>query len=173
MDERLNGLESRSESVAKMGERCVCAQGLCMVGAILFAIGFAGTCWQGIQGMKPLLSCLNDGLVALIWVAMLVLGARFFSASSKQGGPFRIGRAKELGVIAILAMCLSFVPGLITWLAGLAIAAFSSDPSLTEGAIAFGEVAQVEVLYVGFILLAFADIFRYGCLLQQEDDGLV
>lgn len=118
-----------------------------------------------------MLTCLNDGLTALIWAAMFILGARFFSASSKQGGPFRIGRARELGAIAVLAMCLLFVPGLITWLAGLAVC--SSEPSLVEGAITFGEVAHVEVLYAGLILLAFAGIFRYGCLLQQEDDGLV
>lgn len=173
MGQRPKESESQAVSVARLGERGVVAQGVCVVGAILFAIGFAGTCWQGIQGMKPLLTCLNDGLADLIWVAMLALGARFFSASSKQGGPFKVGRAKELGAIAALTVCLSFVPGILIWLVGFAPVACSAGPSLTEGVVAFGEMVHVELLYAGFVLLTFADIFRYGCLLQQEDDGLV
>ena len=68
-----------------------------------------------------------------------------------------------------------FAPGLVSWLAQKALLATGALPALTQGAAAFESMTIVDfpLLYAGLIIEAFAMIISYGCLLQQQDDGLV
>ena len=167
------GGESRWEIFSKLSERCVTAQGICMVGFILFLMLLSSTCWAGFNGSKELLPCVNEGCRLALWVALCFVGARFFGRSSKEGGLFREGRARELKAISKLAIASSFVPGLVTWLLGMVLLACDVDPLLTQGVTTFGQIIDIPSLYAGFIIGAFALIISYGCVLQQQDDGLV
>ena len=51
--------------------------------------------------------------------------------------------------------------------------ACDADPVLTQGVTTFGQIIDFPSLYAGFIIGAFALIISYGCVLQQQDDGLV
>lgn len=165
--------DSRWTISSKLSEQCVTAQGICMVGFIFFLMSLVSTCWAGFNGSRELLPCVNEGCRLVLWVALCFVGARFFGHSSKEGGPFREGRARELKAISKLAIASSFVPGLVTWLLGMALLAFDVDPVLTQGVTTFGQIIDFPSLYAGFIIGAFALIISYGCVLQQQDDGLV
>ncbi len=156
-----------------MRERCSLAQGACAVGFALSLFMLAMTISRGLRGASPLLTCVDDGCLWLIWTALLFIGARFFGCARWEGGPFRAGRAGELKAISVLTVLSSFVPGLVTWLLGKVLLAASMDPSLTQEAIEFGQIVNIPVLYAGFVISAFALIISYGCVLQQQDDGLV
>ena len=165
--------DSRWKIFSELSERCVAAQGICMVGFILFLMLLAGTCWAGFNGSKELLPCVNEGCRLALWVALCFVGARFFGRSSKEGGPFREGRARELKAISKLAILSSFVPGLVTWLLGMVLLACDADPVLTQSLTEFGQIVDLPSLYAGFVIGAFALIISYGCVLQQQDDGRV
>lgn len=102
-------------------------------------------------------------------VAVLFLGARFFGRIAKTGKPFCRERARELGLIGKLVIVMSFAPCLLMivtmaighlvlrdWPASYDIALFS-----------YGALA------CGLLILAFAKVFEYGCILQEQDDELV
>lgn len=165
--------DSRCTISSKLSEQCVAAQGICMVGFILSLMLLASTCWAGFNGSKELLPCVNEGCRLALWVALCFVGARFFGRSSKEGGPFREGRACELQAISKLAIASSFVPGLVAWLLGMMLLACDVDPLLTQSATKFEQIFDFPSFYAGFIIGAFALIISYGCVLQQQDDGLV
>ena len=102
--------DSRWTISSKLSEQCVAAQGICMVGFIYFLISLVSTCWAGFNGSKELLPCVNEGCRLVLWVALCFVGARFFGRSSKEGGPFREGRVRELKAISKLAIASAFVP---------------------------------------------------------------
>lgn len=165
--------DSRWTISSKLSEQCVAAQGICMVGFILFLMLLSSTCWAGFNGSKELLPCVNEGCRLVLWVALCFVGARFFGRSSKEGGPFREGRVRELKAISKLAIASAFVPGLVTWLLGMVLLACGADPVLTQSATEFDQIFDFPSFYAGFIIGAFALIISYGCVLQQQDDGLV
>lgn len=165
--------DSRWKIFSELSERCVTAQGICMVGFILFLMLLSSTCWAGFNGSKELLPCVNEGCRLALWVALCFVGARFFGRSGKEGGPFREGRVRELKAISKLAIASAFVPGLASWLLGMVLLACGADPELTQSATKFEQIFDFPSFYAGFIIGAFALIISYGCVLQQQDDGLV
>ena len=164
---------SRGEILCELQERCVGAQGICMVGFAVFFLLLIGTCRQGIIGEKPFLDCVNDGLFQVLWMILCLVGARFFSRAGKEGGPFRPGRARELKVISKLAIASSFVPGLFAWLLWYVLHVFAPESGLIQDTVEFGQIINFPMLYAGFVISALALIISYGCVLQQQDDGLV
>lgn len=105
-----------------------------------------------------------------IEAAALFFGARFFGRIAKTGEPFRQERARELGLVAKLVLVLSIVPCLLmllTMVIGRALLGSAWPCSYEVGLFSYG------TLVCGFLLAAFAKVFEYGCILQQQDDELV
>ena len=111
----------------------------------------------------------RDVSSALLLVAISWVGARFFRRIAKTGEPFRPERARELFLVADLLVALAIAPGLLEagalWLGVTLLPTVSYD--ITYGILNYG------LLIGAFLLLAFARVFSYGCLLQQQDDELV
>ncbi len=103
-------------------------------------------------------------------LAILFLGARFFGRIAREGSPFRRERARELGCIAGLIIVASFAPGLLM-LASMAVgvALVGSDWALSYEF----DLVNYALIVCGCLLLVFAKVFEYGCILQEQDDGLV
>ena len=147
---------SRGEILCELQEQCVGAQGICMVGTVICLMFFAGKCWAAANGTLPFLGYVNEALQYLLWGAVLSVGARYFGRSSKLGGPFRPERVKELKAIS--------------W---LVLFSFPQTVALVHGAFDFGLVVNFPILWAALVIGAFALIISYGCVLQQQDDGLV
>lgn len=107
--------------------------------------------------------------IGCLELAMLFLGARSFGRIAKSGEAFRRERARELGLIAKLAIVLSFAPGVLVWTT-LKVGALL----LPEWPVAYeGNLFSYGPVVCGCLLFAFAKVFEYGCILQEQDDGLV
>ena len=130
--------------------------------------------WQRVDGLAVTETALLPYLVQLLSIgclelAMLFLGARFFGRIAKSGEAFRRERARELGLIAKLAIVLSFAPGVLVWTT-LKVGALL----LPEWPVAYeGNLFSYGPVVCGCLLFAFAKVFEYGCILQEQDDGLV
>ena len=170
---KVKKVKSRGEILCELQEQCVGAQGICMTGSVICAMFFVGKCWAAVNGTMPFLSCVNEALQYLLWAATLFIGARYFSRSGKEGGPFRPERVGELRAISWFILFSSFAPGLFTWLLGKVLAAIPEAATLMQGAINFGQVVNFPILWAALVVGAFALIISYGCVLQQQDDGLV
>ena len=164
---------SRGEILCELQEQCVGAQGICMVGAVICLMFFAGKCWAAANGTMPFLGCVNEALQYLLWGAALSVGARYFGRSSKLGGPFRPESVQELKAISWLVLFSSFVPGMFAWLLGKVLGVFPQTAALVHGAFDFDLVVNFPILWAALVIGAFALIISYGCVLQQQDDGLV
>lgn len=130
--------------------------------------------WQRADGLAVTDTALLPYLVQLLSIgclelAMLFLGARFFGRIARSGEAFRRDRARELAVIAKLAIALSFAPGVLVW-ATLKIGGFLLPgwPAAYEG-----NLFSYGLVVCGCLLFAFAKVFEYGCILQEQDDELV
>ncbi len=165
--------KSRGEILCELQEQCVGAQGICMVGFVLFLLMLTSTCYLGIIGEKSFIACVNDGLLQVLWTVLCFIGARFFSRAGKEGGPFRPERVRELEAISRLAIVASFVPGLFSWLLWHVLHVCAPASGLISDTVEFDQIVNFPLLYAGFVISAFALIISYGCVLQQQDDGLV
>lgn len=130
--------------------------------------------WQRVDGLAVTETALLPYLVQLLSIgclelAMLFLGARFFGRIAKSGEAFRRERARELGLIAKLAIVLSFAPGVLVWTT-LKVGTLL----LPEWPVAYeGNLFSYGLVVCGCLLFAFAKVFEYGCILQEQDDELV
>lgn len=105
----------------------------------------------------------------LLCVSALLVAGRFFSAVAATRRPFTTERACDLRRIGILLMVAGLGSRLAGMVATLAVfAAFGYD-----GSWSFAELFDPAALAAGVCVLVFARIFEYGCVLQEQDDGLV
>lgn len=103
-------------------------------------------------------------------LALLALGARFFGRIAKTGEPFRRKRARELGAVGVLMVVMSFAPGILLYATmRIGVALLQSSWPIAYGIDAF----SYGLLACGLLVLAFAKVFEYGCILQQQDDELI
>ncbi len=161
-----------ARTLAEMREQCREAKGVCIVGCVLLAALLFTSCQAAAVGDKALLTCVNECCSYVIWMATCLVGVRFFSQAGKKGGPFRQECVRDIKVISRLVLLSSCVPGLVCWIASKALETDASS-ALAAGAVEFGQIVDLPLLYAGLVIWAFALIIEYGCVLQQQDDGLV
>lgn len=104
-----------------------------------------------------------------ISIPLFLAGMHLFKRIARTGKPFRVDRARELGRMAWLIIALSFVPGVLN-LACVAIGIAVLPDTAVAANVSF---FNYMLLACGFLLLALARAFEYGCILQAQDDGLV
>lgn len=109
-------------------------------------------------------------LAALLLIgAMLWVGMRFFGRIGSTGEPFRRERARDLTTVAWLLLAYAIVPGVLHAIALLVGTRLAPAASYE---ISYGLVSYFSL--VAFCLvLGLGRIFAYGCILQEQDDGLV
>ncbi len=105
--------------------------------------------------------------VALLAITALALlrGAWLFGDIAEKGDPFRPEQARAIRGIARILVVLSFAPPLLGSLAELV--AGNAENVTVHLAVDLG------ILALALFLGALARVFEYGCILQEEDDGLV
>ncbi len=170
-DER-TGKATPARTLAEMREQCKEAKGVCVVGCVLLVALLVGSCQAAAAGDKTLLTCVNECCSYVLWLATCLVGVRFFAQASKEGGPFRQERVRDIKLISRLVILSSCLPGMVCWIAGKVLEADGSV-ALAAEAVEFGHIIELPLLFAGFIIWAFALIIGYGCVLQQKDDGLV
>ena len=111
----------------------------------------------------------TEGATMLLWSALagtsFFFAARMFGRIAKTRRPFERDRARELKTVAWLNIATSIAPGI---LAVVVSTAGFGDPYVPDG---FS--IDYDTIINSVILLAFAYIFDYGCVLQQQDDELL
>lgn len=111
----------------------------------------------------------TEGATMLAYAALaglsFLFAARMFGRIAKTKRPFERDRARELKLVAWLNIAASTAPGI---LAVVVSTAGFGDPYVPDG---FS--IDYDTILNCVILLAFAYIFDYGCMLQQQDDELL
>lgn len=102
-----------------------------------------------------------------IMVEAIVSALRFIGRLAASGRPFEFARADELVSIAEDVALAAIMPGLAAGSASYIgfLAHWTSSWNCS--------LVQIELLAFAAILLFIANVFRYGCLLQQTEDDLV
>ena len=166
-------LRSRWTVVEKLKESCTAAQGICAVGFVVLILMLAGACYKVATRQQPFLTGLGEGVADLVCLVALFFGARFFKGIGETGQPFKERRVRDLEIVANCCILLSVLPGFVTWAVGLALSAVSGGAAV-PGALDFGiGLVNLPLFWISFLSKSFALVFRYGCILQQQDDGLV
>lgn len=135
-------------------------------GSVLLATPTGGTSIGLINGGRNMIGTL---LGQALCIGALLMAGRFFRAVGKTRRPFTTERAHDLqriGVLLTAAGLGSRLVGVCTTLAVFAALGY-------DGSWSFGEVFDPAALAAGVCVLMFARVFEYGCVLQEQDDGLV
>lgn len=160
---------------------------ICTLGAVSYAILvvvylvtfifalFANNGEPNADMLKPLFldasgaSRLPNFIELVMLVPVFVLLRQFFGGIGSTGRPFELERAKELSQVGALMLWMGVLAGpvgnLLTWL-------FSMWMGFEFSVENIGQVA-LPAFILGIFAFLFARVFEYGCILQQEDDGLV
>lgn len=109
-------------------------------------------------------------VVVAFCIPMFKLLRSFFRAIGQTGRPFDVERARELAQVGTLLVWM----GIAVFLTGgIELLAFG-DALQTAAQGSHGtNVYAADVFLLGAFMFIFARIFEYGCILQQEDDGIV
>lgn len=147
-----------------------------LLSALLFACGCFGYeffvsegAWSPSDPGFSQRELVTEGATMLLYAALAGLSfffaARMFGRIAKTKRPFERDRARELKLVAWLNIAASIAPGILA--VAVSTAGFG-DPYVPDG---FS--IDYDAILNSVILLAFAYIFDYGCMLQQQDDELL
>ena len=138
--------------------------------------GFGGITVAAADGSSSITLLSDEGrntigvlLGSILGAAALLVAAHFFSAVGTTRQPFTAERARDLKRIGILLVIQGLTSRLVGMFATLAV--FSALGY--HGSWSFSEVIDIAPLALGACILMFAHVFAYGCILQEQDDGLL
>lgn len=147
-----------------------------LIGVILFVCGAFGYdffiaigSWNPTEPGFSQCELVTEGATFALFgglaVTSYVIAAKMFYSIAKTKRPFDRARARELKGVAWVNAACAILPALL---------------AATVSTIGFGTVyvpedfsIDYDTLINAFILLAFAYIFDYGCILQEQDDELL
>lgn len=151
------------------------SQGSCLQSVELQA--GEGLAIVGTDAQAPLMLVAHDGHTAIGSILMTCLALtiaisvrRLFFNIEKEGRPFdlecnhalrRVGHLFLIGGVAV-----RFLGAVIT---GMILSGFGG--SFTDAFV--GQLFEPSMLFAGLIICLIASIFRYGCILQKQDDELL
>lgn len=110
-------------------------------------------------------------VLVVLYGAGLEICSNMFAGISENGTPFRNETADALKKISVIMVLSGILPGFIGGVCGLIIylAAHTSESLrviISNCAFTVGAVP----LFIAIFLFVMTEVFRYGCLLQQESD---
>lgn len=146
------------------------------VGVILFMCGtfgydfFVATgAWDPTEPGYTQCDLVTEGATFALFgglaVTSYIIAAKMFHAITKTRRPFERARARELKGAAWVNAACAILPAI------LAVAVSTAGFGTLYVPEDFG--IDYDTLINAFILLAFAYIFDYGCILQEQDDELL
>lgn len=106
---------------------------------------------------------------SVLFAAALFALLRFFKGVRDTRQPFSLARAQDIQHLALLVLSAGIVPGVLG-----AVALWGVYEAFDYGPRALGgNIVDAACIACGAFLLVFACIFRYGCVLQEQDDRLL
>ena len=147
-----------------------------LLAALLFACGAFGYdffvsegSWSPSEPGFSQRELVTEGATTLLFAALAGLSfffaARMFGRIAKTKRPFERARGRELKTVAWLSIASSVAPAIL--------AAIVSTVGFGAPYVPDGFSVDYDTILNSIILLAFAYIFDYGCVLQQQDDELL
>lgn len=108
--------------------------------------------------------------MAAVWLLVALSARRLFAFIEKSGRPFELAAADELDRIGRLLVaggcCANILGALAT---GALLAALGGNFTDAFG----GQLIEVAMVVSGLVVSLLASVFRYGCVLQEQDDELI
>ncbi len=153
----------------------VCALAF-LIGVVLFAMGAFGYDffitsggWNPNEPGYSQCEIVTEGVTFALFAALAltsyIIAFKMFSTIAKTRKPFVRARARELKGIAWVNVACAVLPAVI---AAIVSTAGFGTPYIPED---FS--VDYETIFNALILITFAYIFDYGCILQQQDDELL
>ncbi len=153
------------------------SQGFCLQSVELTAGEGPFLALVGANEQTPLMLVAHDGhtaigsgMMACLALAIALSAYRFFSAIEKAGRPFNlecIRILRQIGHLFLIGGAAVKLFGAIV--TGLILSGFGGSFTDALG----GQHLDLSMLFVGLIFSLIASIFRYGYILQKQDDELL
>lgn len=115
-------------------------------------------------------TAIGSGMMACLALAIALSAYRFFSAIEKAGRPFDlecIRILRQIGHLFLIGGAAVKLFGAIV--TGLILSGFGGSFTDALG----GQHLDLSMLFTGLIFSLIASIFRYGYILQKQDDELL
>ena len=192
---------SRDDALAEMSSVAAIAAFICRLGYILLGLqvvvfialslfvlipgwfqgqfhfvsdGSGDLLYQSLDGTFHI-GWIEDGRLWISWMLSTIFlfltfsrATQFFKHISQSKKPFeraRAGELKRIGAMLVLSCLVPDLVGIVTlWLMRPLLAGLSYSVSF---------LTQSGQLAVGIVVFVFARVFEYGCILQEQDDGLL
>lgn len=153
------------------------SQGFCLQSVELTAGEGPSLALVGANEQTPLMLVAHDGhtaigsgMMACLALAIALSAYRFFSAIEKAGRPFNlecIRILRQIGHLFLIGGAAVKLFGAIV--TGLILSGFGGSFTDALG----GQHLDLSMLFAGLIFSLIASIFRYGYILQKQDDELL
>lgn len=153
------------------------SQGFCLQSVELTAGEGPFLALVGANEQTPLMLVAHDGhtaigsgMMACLALAIALSAYRFFSAIEKAGRPFNlecIRILRQIGHLFLIGGAAVKLFGAIV--TGLILSGFGGSFTDALG----GQHLDLSMLFAGLIFSLIASIFRYGYILQKQDDELL
>ena len=153
------------------------SQGFCLQSVELQAGEGPCLALVGANAQTPLMLIAHDGHTAMGSVMMTFLALaialsayKLFSIIEKAGRPFDLECSRMLHRVGLLFLiggaAVRLLGAIVT---GLMLSGFGGSFTDAFG----GQLFEPSMLFAGLIIILIAGIFRYGCILQKQDDELL
>lgn len=152
------------------------SQGFCLQSVELEASEGPILALVGTNEQTPLMLVAHDGhtaigsgMMACLALAIALSAYRFFSAIEKAGRPFDlecIRILRQIGHLFLIGGAVKLFGAIVT---GLILSGFGGSFTDALG----GQHLDLSMLFTGLIFSLIASIFRYGYILQKQDDELL
>ncbi|MBQ1538721.1 MAG: DUF2975 domain-containing protein [Ruminococcus sp.] len=114
--------------------------------------------------------CVSGLVLCVLYGAGLMICSNMFAGISENGTPFRSGTADALKKISVIMLFSSILPGFLGGLTDIIICKAANSGESLRVIAANSMTVGIVPLFLAVFLLVMTEIFRYGCLLQQESD---
>lgn len=153
------------------------SQGLCLQSIELNAGEGPCLALVGANTQAPLMLVAHDGhtamgslLMTCLALAIALSVCSLFSNIEKTGRPFELECNYMLRRVGLLFLIGGIAVRLLSaTVTGLILSAFGG--SFTDAFV--GQLFEPSMLFAGLIISLIASVFRYGCILQKQDDELL
>lgn len=113
--------------------------------------------------------CIEGILDCVIFGAIMFVANMMFTEILKEGTPFRDKVVGRLRIIAILLMAYAVVPNFF----GCVISSLLTPGGFFDNIAAANLTVSAGKVFFSLMFFLIMNIFSYGCLLQEESDGLL
>ncbi|MDB1844796.1 DUF2975 domain-containing protein [Collinsella aerofaciens] len=115
-------------------------------------------------------TAMGSVMMTFLALAIALSAYKLFSIIEKAGRPFDLECSRMLHRVGLLFLiggaAVRLLGAIVT---GLMLSGFGGSFTDAFG----GQLFEPSMLFAGLIIILIASIFRYGCILQKQDDELL